>query len=224
MPYLQAPGVNAPFGFQPVEGPVPAQTHVYYVGTSAASHPSGNGTFAVLPGDVVLLSTDNTLWVATSGGISLSGTGARAIVGIAAQAVLQSNASQTPCLVYDDPNQVFVVQDDGTATAGMGSSNNEAWGAMLQFNATATGGNSASTGNVARSGMTLKSSSGGGGLGVSRVLAASATTQLPIQVLAIHPIEYTPNAPASTIVPTASGQWRKWLVKFNAHAFAVRQG
>ena len=168
------------------------------------------------------MTTGNTILAAASGGGSLSGTGATAILGVAAQSVIQGPAAQTLCLVYDDPNQVFVVQDDGTGTAGMGSSGGIA-GLAYQFNATATGGNTQSTGNVARSGMTLASSVAPTA-NTSRVLAASATAQLPILVMAIHPIEYTPNAPASTIVPTASGAWRKWLVKFNRHLLAPTAG
>ena len=200
----------------------PAETHTYYVSTSEGA--GANANFSIMPGDVVVMGTVGTVSAAATGGISLSGTGPFSIVGVAAQSAPATPATQTAVLVYDDPLQVFVVQDDGVATAGMGSATSGgAAGLMYRFNATATsGGQSQATGNTARSTMVIQSTSYSAN--TNRVLAASATTQVPILVLGLHPIEYTPNAAASSVIPSASGQFRKWLVRFNRHLFMPTVG
>lgn len=212
MPYLQA-GTNNPFGFMPVEQAVgDAETHTYIVGTSGGP---------IYPGDVVTMGTgylvDSAANTAASGGAALSGTGVNRIVGVAAQYQASAPSAQAQILVYDDPYQVFVVQDQGSATSGINASQG-VFGNGVAINVTAT---PTLTGNAIRSRMVILAS-------VTSTTRVSTTTNtsggLPVMLLALHPIEFTPNAAASSVMPTASGQYRKWLVRFCNHLFSQGLG
>jgi len=179
---------------------VPAPNHSYAVGTSAAQ---------INIGDLVVMGTDNRVQVAASGGASISGTGSVNVCGVAAETILASPASGTSILVYDDPNQVFIVQDNGNATGGMGATGVGAGGYQFAVDATTTTTLSTRAVQPIRSAMVLFASSGS----AARVAVGSTTGgNLPVLVLQLHPIE-------GTASPTTSGQYRKWLVKMNAHLF-----
>lgn len=192
MPYLQAGTVNF-FGFTPAQavgGEAPC--NAYAVSTSAG---------AILIGDVVVMASTPAGFVksATIGTSSIvTGATGTTIVGVAAQSVA-ANAGGT-CLVYDDPDQVYVTCDSGGATAGLGSSDNRVLGISYTLNVTSTLGPSGrSSMHFMATGAVLP---GGVGDANSR----------PVLVLRVHPIE---NLTGTAPYQTASGQTKKWLVKLN---------
>ena len=91
-----ADNTNAPFGLipaQPIRG-----AHWYAAGATAA---------AVYPGDVVAVRADGKVAVAAAGGTQLLGV-----------AGSYKSATYSTVLVWDDPDQQFLVMDDGSgATA-----------------------------------------------------------------------------------------------------------
>lgn len=82
---------NEPKGFIPW-GRI-LSTHEYNGGTAAAIH----------PGDAVSMRADGVIIVATAGSTQLIGV-----------AVSRKSATYTTVLVYDDPDQQYLVQDDGS--------------------------------------------------------------------------------------------------------------
>jgi hypothetical protein len=178
LPYIQA-NTNNPFGFQPVESAsVPAPTRMYQTSTDNVE---------IGMGDLVVVTTGGFVAKALSGASGIvSGTGANQILGVAAQ-YMAALSTDGRLLVYDDPDQNYVVQDNGAATSGM---QRISIGQSFSVNVTATA--NAFTG---RSAMVLLSTSNVG-----------STAGRPVKVIAMHPIE-------GTSFPTASGQWRKWIVK-----------
>ena len=92
MPYLQR-NVDKPFGLMPSSPN--ARTRPYNKDASASR---------IFPGDVVMLESDGNVAVITAGTETN-------ILGVAAEGSLTLTA-KTDFLVYDDPDQEFVVQDD----------------------------------------------------------------------------------------------------------------
>lgn len=106
MPYLQAPAVNNPFGFQPAEGAAsPMQVQQYVVSTSFGT--------AVLPGDVVSVTSSQGFMI-----VYTSGDGN--VIGVSAQLIPASLSSARRCSVYSDPDGVFVTQLSTAVAAGTG--------------------------------------------------------------------------------------------------------
>lgn len=94
MPYLK-PNTDAPFGALPADG---AQRVRHYSKASS--------TNAIFAGDFVTLNS--------SGQVQSIANLSDVILGVAAESV--ASGSTTTCAVYDDPDQLFVMQDDGVGT------------------------------------------------------------------------------------------------------------
>lgn len=167
MPYLRA-AVDTPFGAMP-HGEV-LRLSPYSKDASAV---------AIYPGDFVTLEADGGLGVAT--------TSQALILGVAAEYSAASTA-KTDFLVYDHPDQLFVIQDDSDTT-GMTESS-------IGNNADIT----VTTGNTTtlRSAHEIDSST------------AATTATLALKILALHPVEARSFA-------TTTGEWRKWIVAINSH-------
>ena len=91
---------DRPFGFIPA---VPIRgAHWYTAGSTAA---------AIYPGDVVVVRADGKVAVAAAGGTQ--------ILGVAGS---YKSATYGTVLVWDDPDQQFLVQDDGGGTTSLGTS------------------------------------------------------------------------------------------------------
>ena len=96
---------DVPFGFKPVNGPTggpPRLTQYKF---------SGEAT-AIYPGDMLILEGDGKVAVITA-------SSEEPLLGVAANHVAASAAEDTAVYVYDDPNQWFVAQHDGTSTDDM---------------------------------------------------------------------------------------------------------
>jgi hypothetical protein len=170
MPYLQ-PATDTPFGAIPY-GRIYSLTK-YRKDASAAR---------IYPGDFIIMEADGNVAPATAGALN--------IIGVAADASAGSTAD-TEVMVYDDPNQLFVVQDDSDGTA----MDETSIGANADILATA--GNTTTD----RSAHEIDSSS-----------VTASTANLAIKGL--HPMELDS---ARVGFATATGQWRKWIVKINEH-------
>jgi hypothetical protein len=96
MPYLK-PNTDAAFGFIPADGDK-ARVRAYSKLTS---------TPAIFAGDLVKLNSSGQVVSATAIG--------DVVVGVAAESI--ASGSTTTCLVYDDPDQFFICQDDSVGTA-----------------------------------------------------------------------------------------------------------
>ena len=105
MPYLRT-ATDAPFGAVP-EGPT-ARIRPYNKAVGYATR--------IFPGDFVTLASDGNVQVAAAGDV---------LLGVAAMNSAASTA-EANFLVYDDPDQLFVVQNDdgGTALAQTNVGNN----------------------------------------------------------------------------------------------------
>lgn len=193
MPYIFAATASAPFGLMPVEGVVPAPTNAYVVGTSAG---------AIQIGDVVVLGTDGRVQVAASGLISVAGTGVTTVIGVAAEGLDASPAAGTEILVYDNPDQIFVIQDDGNAAGGIQATGVGSIGLTFGFSATA-GGTA-----LNRSGMVLKGTSG------------STAQTLPFKILGQHRVE----GGGTGLITAGSGTFTRWRVKFNPASHLLQGG
>lgn len=191
IPYLQA-GTNTPFGLSPVAAAgVEPQTNAYAVSTSSGE---------ILIGDLCLMTTILPGFVRQASlGTSavVTGTGA---VGQVAGVAAESKAANVggTILLYDDPDQIYVCQDNGNSTAGLGSSA-AVIGNSFTLDCTATGGPV----SAGRSSMVFMATAGASGI---------ARGDRPILVLGIHPIE---NLTGTAAYQTASGQPKKWRVKLN---------
>lgn len=143
------------------------------------------------------------------------------MVGVAAQflaanagstaATPNSNPSQM-CLIYDDPNQMFVVCD----TTSFCISSTAGWGKNVGI---VTSGPVGSTGamligNANRSVMCLAG-------------ATTSSGTLPFKLMGLHPVEYVGGGTYSTAAGGAAGATtdvRKWLVMPNLHIYAQGTG
>ena len=95
-----ADNTNAPFGLIPA---VPIRgAHWYAAGATAA---------AVYPGDVVVVRADGKVAVAAAGGTQ--------VIGVAGS---YKSATYSTLLVWDDPDQQFLIQDDGAGTTSLATS------------------------------------------------------------------------------------------------------
>ena len=170
MPYLR-PATDNPFGALP-----------YGRVLSIAKYRKDASAGRIYPGDFVILEADGNVAPATAGALNL--------LGVAAEGSAASTAD-TEVLIYDDPNQLYVVQDDSDTTA---------------MDETSIGTNAdilATAGDTTtdRSLMEIDSSS-----------ATNATANLAVRSL--HPMELDGGR---TGFATAAGQQRKWIVKINEH-------
>ena len=167
MPYLRA-ATDTPFGAMP-HGEV-LRLSPYLKDASAA---------AIYPGDFVTLETD--------GGVEVATASQALIIGVAAE-YSAASTRKADFLVYDHPDQLFVVQDDSAVTG---------------MTEASIGGNVdlvVTTGDTTtfRSLHEIASSS------------IATTSTLACKVLALHPIE------AGSFATTTS-EWRKWIVAINSH-------
>lgn len=167
MPFLQA-AVDKPFGAIPY-------SQVLRVG----AYSKDAGAAAIYPGDFVTLETD--------GGIGVATASQALILGVAAEYSAASTA-KTDFLVYDHPDQLFTIQDDGDTTA------------MTEASVGTNADLIVTTGDTStlRSKHEIDSSS------------ATTTNTLAVKVLGIHPCE-------SRSFASAAGSPRRWIVKINSH-------
>lgn len=173
MPWMQA-AVDRPFGFRPYNRVL--RITPYYKDSDAV---------AIYPGDVVILETD--------GGLGVAATGSTDIIGVAAE-YSAASTEKTDFLVYDHPDQLFMVQDDSD-TAHMARANEG-----NNVNIVVTTGDTATL----ESRQEIDSST------------AATTGSLAIKVVRLHPIENHSYA-------SAAGSPRKWIVKINNHRLAGYQ-
>ncbi len=176
MPFIRA-NVDAPFGAIPYEGP--ARLTEYRTDVGAA---------AIYPGDLVGQMADGAVDTIGSATASM-------ILGVAAHYV--AAAATSTILVYDDPDQRFVMQDDGDTTA---------------MTALSEGANALpilTTGNTTslRSRHEIDSSS------------ISTLTAFPLHIQRLHPVEGGSYA-------SAAGSPRRWIVNINPgyHQLATSSG
>lgn len=165
MPWIR-PGVDTPFGFRPY-GEV-LSIGEYYKDSSAA---------AVYPGDAVILETD--------GGVIPAAASSPNIIGVAAS--YSAASTEDTVLVYDHPDQLFIVQDDSDTT-GMTRASEGANADMVVTTGDTT---------TLQSKHELDSSS------------VETTAGLAVKVMRLHPME--------TSYATTTAEQRKWIVKFNSH-------
>jgi hypothetical protein len=173
LPYIQ-PNTNNIFGLNPVQGwPGSGQTGLYAVSSSEAT--------AILPGDAIIRSSIGTLRAAVT-------ADTKQLVGAAAQALTTSEFAQGTLnlLVYDDPQQHYVITNASSASAIPALIN---VGMNMGIVTTATGVGIPSA-LVSRSNHALS------------VVAASSFG--PVRLVAMHPIETYSSTPAGSL---------KWIVK-----------
>ena len=169
MPWMRA-NVDAPFGARPY-GPV-LRVGAYNKDASAA---------AIYPGDVLIMETD--------GGLAVSTVTATNIIGVAAEYSAASTA-KTDFLVYDHPDQLFMIQDDSDTT------NMDEASVGLNVDLITTTGSTTTLQSLHE----IDSSS------------AATTAGLAMKVLYLHPVEARSFA-------TAAGTMRKWVCRINAHLY-----
>lgn len=195
MPFIRSKSTSN-YGFVPYTGlPASCVVNPYAVSSSDA--------IGINAGDVVAMSS-----VAPTGGLPLvqpiTGVWSTGIVGVAAHALAAGTGNKAASLtvatsailmVYDDPDQLFYVNDFASSVGGGLASS----AASFQTNILATGG-VGSTGpnpSLARSVQTI------GGLSTSAVL--------PLRVVGLHPIDTNTSSALGT-------QGRAWVVAINAGA------
>lgn len=176
MPYLQK-GTDTPFGLIPYDKVRRAQEY------------DTVATQKIWAGSPVVMTSAGTVSIfAANTDIN--------VLGVAATTVA-SSSSTGKLLVYDDPEQLFAVQDDGDTTH-IALTNIGNTASMIGF-----------TGNdtTDRSIVELDSSTAAAG--------AYGTTALPLKIIRLHPVEGDSYA-------SAAGSPKKWVVKFNpqVHYFA----
>lgn len=169
MPFHR-PGTDTPFGFHPY-GKV-LRVRPYLKDAAAA---------AIYPGDLLALEAD--------GGLVVAGVSGTQTLGVAAE-YSPVSTSKTDFMVYDDPDQLFYVQDDSDTTA---MSETEIG---TNVDAITTTGDT----NTLLSLHEIDSNS------------AAATAGLLMKVIGLHEMEARNFA-------TAAGQQRKWIVQFNSHFY-----
>ena len=164
------PATDTPFGFRPYGAVL--RVRPYLKDASAA---------AIYPGDVLIPEAD--------GGVAVAGVSATNTLGVAAEYSAASTA-KNDFMVYDHPDQLFYVQDDGDTTA---MSETEIF---LNVDMITTTGDTATFQSLHE----IDSSS------------AATTVGLACKVLGLHEMEGRSFA-------TTTGQQRKWIVQFNAHFY-----
>ena len=169
MPYMR-PNADTPFGFVPYDEI--KRVRPYLKDASAA---------AIYPGDAVILEAD--------GGVAVAPVSSTQNLGVAAEYSAASTA-KNDFLVYDHPDQLFYVQDDGDTTA---MSETEIG---LNVDLITTTGDT----TTLRSKHEIDSSS------------AATTAGLAMKVLGLHEMEARNFA-------TTTAQQRKWVVGWNAHLY-----
>lgn len=174
MPYLRT-NTDAPFGAMPYDGTLRVTPYVKLAAYATR----------IFPGDFVTLAADGGVNVAAAGDVLL---GVAAMNGAASTLV-------NDFLVYDHPNQLFVVQNDdgGTALAQTNVGNN--------CDILATAGDA----DTSRSRQELDQST-------------AVTTTAQLRIVGAHPIE---DSPAGTRVYGAN---RKVIVKINEHYYDQTAG
>lgn len=202
------PNVNSPFGLRPYSmksgAPYNGAVRTYYV-------PSGNST-ALYIGDPVINVTNSsdgngvqTVQIASAGATNNILGAFQGITNNAGTSVITLQQTQTPYLavgqaayvvVSDDPDLLYLVQEDGSAGGAMVSGASGRNANML-----------AGTGNIysGQSGWTMQTAS----------LATGPTLQLRIIQLLQSPLS-----------DNAVGQYARWLVKINQglHPFSNATG
>lgn len=194
MPYLQA-NTNTPFGFAPADGSFGRAVTAGYVVSSSF----GSNVFA---GDLMVV-TSSAGYVIPYGGVGTSG--ASNVIGVAAHFLPTVTAGTTGqitagavqaanLLIYNDPDQLFVVQDNGsTALTGLVIGN------VIDVSASGAGSTT-----LGRSKMQLATSAVGN----------AASSFGAMKVVGLHPIEQGfGSSTGGTQI-----QQRKWLVKINRHS------
>lgn len=173
MPFLRKATDN-PFGFQPHDKVL--RITAYHKDASAG---------AIYPGDAVKLADDGCVEVAAATDVNILGVAA--MYSAASTEVLEF-------LVYDHPQQLFVVQDDATGDhlAETHIGNN--------CDIVATSGDT----TLLQSRMEIDSSGDG-------------TSTAQFRIVAMHPVEERSFA-------TTTGQHRKWIGYFNEHIYASTTG
>lgn len=177
MPYHRQ-ATDAPFGAVPY-GPVLRIT-AYRKDASAAR---------VYPGDLMMLEADGNVATATATATNL--------VGVAADSSAASTAD-TEVLIYDHPDQLFMMQDDGDTTAVTETS------IGLNCDSITTTGDTTTD----RSKHEIDSSS-----------ATTVTAQL--RLIGLHPLEFTAGGSGFA---TTTGQQRRWVVRINEHVYSTPTG
>lgn len=194
MPYLQTKTTGS-FGFLPADHRLAvAFTNPYAVSSSEA---------IINAGDAVVLSSIAN----TAGGPAIvkniTGVWSTGILGVAAHS-LASGAGQTASvftstgllLVYDSPDQTFVVSDAGSSVGGGLASSQIGYNVSIL--ATGPVGSTGPNTNLNRS--------------VQSINGATTSALLPFKVVALHPID---NATSSALGTVS----RKWIVQSNAQSF-----
>lgn len=169
MPWMR-PAVDAPFGALPYDQVL--RIDAFYKDSGAA---------AMYPGDFLIQEAD--------GGLAVSGASSGAIVGVAV-AYHAASTENAEFLVYSDPKQLFVCQDDGDTTAMTRTE------IGLNADLVVTTGDT----TTLRSLHEIDSSS------------AATTAGLAVKVIRLHPIEKDSYA-------SAAGSPRKWVILINSHLF-----
>jgi len=197
MPYLQ-PKTSGVFGFMPYGSPYTAAVATWYAVSSSEGQISA--------GDVVVLSTIPGGSLPTVRGIVAgAGVWTTGILGVAAQslpanggstsATLNSNTTQL-ILVYDDPNQLYVVSDQASSASGFLQSSQS--GQSVSVLATGGLGSSGAFGPISGQSAFMARS--------NQVISGGTTGILgPFKLLYLHPIDQA----------TSSGTGRKWVVSVN---------
>ena len=158
MPYFK-PATDTPFGAIPY-------------GEVLSVRPYNKGATGILyPGDFVIMETD--------GGVAIATTGSTTLLGVAAE--YSAAVAKTDFLVYDHPNQEYVVQDDSAVT-GMTEAS-----IGTKANITVTTGDT----TLLRSLHEIDSNT------------ADTTSTLALSIIGLHPMEDRSFA-------TTTGQWRSF--------------
>lgn len=207
MAFLQRATANY-FGFMPAFPDAAGARTTWYPVSS--SNPQIN------PGDVMVMTSSGiagTVAPAPTSAVAAGGT----MVGVAAHALAANTGSTaaTPslnssqgCLIYDDPDQVFVACD----TTSFCISSTAAIGKNVSIK---TSGPVGSTGafNIGNSFRSVMCLSG----------ETTSSGALPFRIMGLHPVE----SGFSTAAGSAAGATtdvRKWLVKPNLHIYAPSAG
>jgi hypothetical protein len=197
MPYIQ-PKTNNYFGFMPVSmsGGGTIECNPYLVSSS-----EGN---AINIGDVVVQTSINTVRVITG---AFNPTSSMAVVGVAASplaanagstgALMNQNTSQM-VLVYDSPNQRFVVCDTTSASAGTQTALYKNYAVLATGCIGSTGPNTSLNRSVqALSGVTSTALGG-------------------FHIIALHPIENGQYSSGGAGTAVTSSGVSKWIGVFTA--------
>lgn len=179
MPWL-IPATDTPFGAIPY-GPVLSMD--YYRKDSSAAR--------IYPGDLVILEAD--------GNVAPAAAGSTEVIGVAAEGSAGSTAD-TEVLVYNHPDQLYVMQDDNDTTS-MGETE-----IGTNCDIVATAGDTPTD----RSRFEIDSST-------------AVTTAAQLRIVAIHPMELMFGR-TGFVTTAAAGNQRKWIVRISEHSFAKIAG